>query len=86
MLNIDPTDTKWLKIITDGTTAYGIHVYGSLKIDSVKLTSWDPHTNSYALRHGSRETSGKITHNGTPRPYIRVESGAQALPTSLIHR
>jgi mannuronan 5-epimerase len=75
-LNIDPTDTKWLKIIADGTTAYGIHVYGILKIDSVKLTSWDPHTNSYALSHGSRETSGKITHNGSPRPYIRVESGA----------
>jgi hypothetical protein len=74
-LNIDPTDTKWLKIIADGT-AYGIHVYGSLKIDSVKLTSWDPHTNYYASSHGSRETSGKITHNGTPRPYIRVESGA----------
>ncbi|MGB7956770.1 MAG: right-handed parallel beta-helix repeat-containing protein, partial [Candidatus Nitrosopolaris sp.] len=75
-LNIDPTDTKWLKIIADGTTAYGIHVYGSLKIDSVKLSSWDPHTNYYALSHGSRETSGKITHNGSPRPYIRVESGA----------
>jgi poly(beta-D-mannuronate) C5 epimerase len=75
-LDIDPTDTNWLKIIADGTTAYGIHVYGSLKINSVKLTSWDPHTNYYALSHGSRETFGKITHNGTPRPYIRVESGA----------
>jgi poly(beta-D-mannuronate) C5 epimerase len=75
-LDIDPTDTNWLKIISDGTTAYGIHVYGSLKIDSVKLTSWDPHTNYYASSHGSRETYGKITHNGTPRPYIRVESGA----------
>ena len=75
-LNIDPTDTKWLKIIADGTTPYGIHVYGSLKIDSVKLSSWDPHTNYYALSHGSRESSGKITHNGSPRPYIRVESGA----------
>jgi mannuronan 5-epimerase len=75
-LNIDPTDTKWLKIIADGTTAFGIHVYGSLMIDSVKLTSWDPHTNYYAISHGSRETSGKITHNGSPRPYIRVESGA----------
>ena len=75
-LNIEPTDTNWLKIIADGTSAYGIHVYGSLKIDSVKLTSWDPHTKDYALSHGSRETSGKITHNGTPRPYIRVESSA----------
>ena len=28
-LDIDPTDTNWLKIIADGTSAYGIHVYGS---------------------------------------------------------
>ena len=41
-LTIDPTDTTWLKIIADGRTlAYGIHVLGSLKIDSVQLTSWN---------------------------------------------
>jgi poly(beta-D-mannuronate) C5 epimerase len=75
-LVIDPQDTKWLKIIADGKTAYGIHVYGNLKIDSVKVTSWDPATNDYAQSYGSRETSGKITHPGTPRPYIRIESGS----------
>jgi poly(beta-D-mannuronate) C5 epimerase len=73
-LNIDSKDTKWLKIISDGKTlAYGIHVYGSLKIDSVKVTSWNPETNDYVESHGSRETSGKIVHVGAPRPYIRVE-------------
>jgi mannuronan 5-epimerase len=73
-LNIDSKDTKWLKIVADGKTlAYGIHVYGSLKIDSVKLTSWNPETNDYVQSYGSRETSGKIVHVGAPRPYIRVE-------------
>jgi poly(beta-D-mannuronate) C5 epimerase len=73
-LNIDSKDTKWLKIISDGKTlAYGIHVYGSMRIDSVKVTSWNPETNDYVESHGSRETSGKIVHVGAPRPYIRVE-------------
>ena len=73
-LNIDSKDTKWLKIISDGNTlAYGIHVYGSMKIDSVKVTSWNPQTNDYVESYGSRETSGKIVHVGAPRPYIRVE-------------
>jgi mannuronan 5-epimerase len=73
-LNIDSKDTKWLKIISDGKTlAYGIHVYGGMRIDSVKVTSWNPETNDYVESHGSRETSGKIVHVGAPRPYIRVE-------------
>ena len=92
-LTIDPTDTTWLKIIADGRTlAYGIHVLGSLKIDSVQLTSWNPETNYYAMSNGSRESSGpatkacgsncpiavkdKLTHHGAPRPYIRIESRA----------
>ncbi|MBV9178074.1 MAG: hypothetical protein JO297_13665, partial [Nitrososphaeraceae archaeon] len=55
-LTIDPTDTTWLKILTDGKTlAYGIHVVGSLKIDSVRLTSWNPQTNYYGINAGSRE-------------------------------
>jgi parallel beta-helix repeat protein len=89
-LTIDPTDTTWLKILADGKTlAYGIHVVGSLKIDSVRLTSWNPQTNYYAISTGSRESSGpataacgstcpieikdKLTHHGAPRGYIRIE-------------
>jgi poly(beta-D-mannuronate) C5 epimerase len=72
-LILDPLDTKWLKILADGNVAHGIHVYGSLVIDSIKLTSWNPNTNNYAQSYGSRESSGKITHPGTPRPYIRIE-------------
>ena len=47
-LILDPQDTKWLKILADGNVAYGIHIYGSLVIDSIKLTSWNPGTNNYA--------------------------------------
>src|SRR6187200_1322581 len=73
-LNIDSKDTKWLKIVADGKTlAYGIHVLGSLKIDSVKVTSWNPQTNDVVQSYGSRETSGKIVHVGAPRPYFRME-------------
>src|SRR6187200_2739113 len=67
VLNIDSKDVKWLKIIADGTAAYPIEVLGGLKIDSVKVTSWNPKTNDYAQSYGSRETSGKITHPGAPR-------------------
>jgi len=73
-LNIDSKNTKWLKIIADGKTlAYGIHVLGSMKIDSVKVTSWNPQTNDVVQSYGSRETSGKIVHVGAPRPYFRME-------------
>ena len=81
--HIDSTDTKWLKIsskVTRGAgsakiaPAYIIDVHGSLKIDSVKITSWDPTTNYYAITNGSR--TGDITHPGAPRPSIVVENNA----------
>ena len=75
---IDPKDTKWLKILTDGKTlAYGVHVYGGLRMDSVKVTSWNLNTNYYAFSNGSRESPDtKIVHIGAPRPYIIIERGA----------
>jgi mannuronan 5-epimerase len=45
---INSSDTKWLKINSDGREPYSIKVYGSMTIDSIKLTSWDPEDNSYA--------------------------------------
>ena len=81
--HIDSTDTKWLKIsskvthsaaVTKLAPAYWIDVHGSLKIDSVKVTSWDPTTNYYAITNGSR--TGDITHLGAPRPSIVVENNA----------
>jgi mannuronan 5-epimerase len=82
--HIDSTDTKWLKIgskvthSTDGANlapAYWIDVHGSLKIDSVKITSWDPTTNYYARTNGSR-TGTDVFILGAPRPSIVVENNA----------
>lgn len=61
-LTIDNKDTTWLKILTDEKTpTYGIFVHGGLKIDNVKVTSWNPITNYYALSNGSRESSASST-------------------------
>src|SRR6266516_2032816 len=81
--HIDSTDTKWLKISSKVTRtgvakiapAYTIDVHGSLKIDSVKITSWDPTTNYYAITNGSRTGSGVFIF-GVPRPSIIVENNA----------
>jgi mannuronan 5-epimerase len=82
--HIDSTDTKWLKISSKVTQsagvsklgpAYWIDVHGGLKIDSVKITSWDPTTNYYAITNGSRTGSGVFIF-GAPRPSIVVENNA----------
>ena len=54
-LFINSTDTSWLKIIEngDGKSPHVIHVFGSLKIDSIRLTSWNSSTNDYARSHDS---------------------------------
>jgi len=83
-LHIDSTDTTWLKIsskVTRGVgiakiaPAYIVDVHGSLKIDSVKITSWDPTTNYYAITNGSR-TGSDVFIFGAPRPSIEVENNA----------
>ena len=66
-LYINSTDTAWLKINAHGDTGNGIDVHGRLKIDSVKITSWDLQTNDYA----KTDVQGKI-----PRPYIFVDKDA----------
>jgi mannuronan 5-epimerase len=74
-LYINSTDTSWLKIVGDRETAYPIHISGSLKIDSVKITSWDPTTNNYTLSPDSHR-NGEDVQIGTPRPYIIVDPEA----------
>jgi poly(beta-D-mannuronate) C5 epimerase len=66
-LYINSSDTSWLKINADGDTGNGIDVHGRLKIDSVKITSWNMQTNDYA----KTDVQGKV-----PRPYILVEKDA----------
>jgi poly(beta-D-mannuronate) C5 epimerase len=81
--HIDSMDTKWLKINSKVDRsggpkigpAYIINVFGSLKIESVKITSWDPTTNYYTITNGSRTGSGLFIF-GAPRPSIVVENNA----------
>jgi parallel beta-helix repeat protein len=58
--------------------ANGIEVLGSLKIDSVKMTSWDPVSNNYAINGGKRNLRGTEyeVELGSPRPFISVEGEA----------
>jgi mannuronan 5-epimerase len=76
-LYLNSTDTSWLKVIADGERhpAYPIHVSGSLKIDSIKLTSWNPNTNNFTTSHDSDRNEQNLSV-GTPRPYIIIEEDA----------
>jgi len=58
--------------------ANGIEVLGSLKIDSVKMTSWDPSSNNYAINEGKRNLRGTEyeVELGSPRPFISIEGEA----------
>ena len=73
-LYINSTDTSWLKINADGETAYPILVSGSLKIDSVKISSWNPNTNDYVKFEVEKEDGAKgADYAKKPRPFIRVD-------------
>lgn len=50
---IDSNDAKWLKInSTNSENAYHIDVIGSMKIDSVKISSWNTTSNNYTTTDG----------------------------------
>jgi mannuronan 5-epimerase len=77
-LIIDPADTKWLKIAAGGGKAHSIEVSGGLKIDSVKVTSWDPKINDYVKFRSDKmpaeKTEQLANNNKVPRPYIFINS------------
>jgi poly(beta-D-mannuronate) C5 epimerase len=75
---INSTDTDWLKIVADGVNPNAIKVLGSLKIDSVKITSWNPTTNDFGTTNGTRHSvqDKLILNKGDVRPVIKVEGGA----------
>ncbi|MGH9927142.1 MAG: right-handed parallel beta-helix repeat-containing protein, partial [Nitrososphaeraceae archaeon] len=58
-----------------GETVYPIHVIGSLKIDSVRISSWNPNASNYTSSLDS-DRNGEDVQIGTPRPYIVVDPGA----------
>jgi len=84
-LYMNSSDLYWLKILSKSGNGYErkkeastnvIEAHGTLKIDSIKLTSWDIFTNDYARNPGSRDLSDGRIQMGAPRPYISVESDA----------
>ena len=77
-LIIDPQDTKWLKIAAGGDKSLGIQILGSLVIDSVKVTSWNPEINNYTkfrLDKVPEQYAEEFSDvNDTPRPYIVIDN------------
>lgn len=69
-LTIDQTDTSWLKITNKNNIEPNfISVSGKVKIDGVKITSWDPFTNDVIRQN----VNGSI-----PRPYIIIDKGSES--------
>lgn len=60
-------------------SVHAITVHGSLSIDSVKITSWNPAVNAYIRFEYDILPGREYEHTGIdaiPRPYIRVEDDA----------
>ncbi len=79
-LYVNSTDTSWLKITPyEGNIANGIQVFGTLRIDSVKITSWNPEANDYVKFEVEKlipEEGEEAPYDKVSRPYIRVETDA----------
>jgi poly(beta-D-mannuronate) C5 epimerase len=69
-LTIDQSDTSWLKITNKNNNEPNfISVSGKVKIDGVKITSWDPLTSDVIRQN----VKGSI-----PRPYIMIDKGSES--------
>jgi mannuronan 5-epimerase len=80
-LIIGSDDVTWLKIVPESAKPNAILVEGSLKVDSVKITSWNPQTNDYV--HFSEATKfNELEYMKELRPYIKVTSDASG-PTII---
>ena len=75
MLNIDSDDVTWLKIVPGEAKPNAIKVDGSLKVDSVKITSWNPKTNDY-VQFSEAVKFDELQYMKELRPYIKINSGA----------
>ena len=79
-LNIDSDDVTWLKIVPSKNTSNAIEVDGSLKVDSVKITSWNPETDDYVKfpKDAKYEdaVSAEEIYTSILRPYIKVNKDA----------
>lgn len=67
---IDGIGVKWLKMIGGNNESISIVISGNAEFRNVKITSWDPETNSVI----NQNTPGNI-----PRPFILVDGEGQKL-------
>jgi mannuronan 5-epimerase len=81
VLDINSNDVTWLKIIPTMKSPNAIEVDGSLKVDSVKITSWNPKTNDYVKFIEKAKEDASI-YTMIPRPYIKIEETATG-PTKI---
>ena len=79
-LNINSNDVRWLKIVPSKNTPNAIEIDGSLKVNSVKITSWNPETDDYVKfpkeAKYKDELSAEKIYASILRPYIKVNSDA----------
>jgi mannuronan 5-epimerase len=75
LLDINSNDVTWLKIIPAKKSPNAIIVDGSLKVDSVKITSWNPQTNDYVYFSDAVKYD-ELQYEKELRPYIKVNSEA----------
>ncbi|HEX6294661.1 MAG TPA: right-handed parallel beta-helix repeat-containing protein [Nitrososphaeraceae archaeon] len=75
LLDINSNDVEWLKIIPSKKSPNAIEVDGSLKVDSVKITSWNPEANDYVYFSGAVKKD-ELQYKKEIRPYIKVNSKA----------
>ncbi|HEX2405741.1 MAG TPA: hypothetical protein VHJ38_00925 [Nitrososphaeraceae archaeon] len=81
LLDINPDDVTWLKIIPTKESPNAITVEGILKVDSVKITSWNPETNEY-VKFSEKAKEDASIYTLIPRPYIKIEETATG-PTEI---
>jgi mannuronan 5-epimerase len=81
LLDINSNDVTWLKIIPTNKSPNAIEVDGSLKVDSVKITSWNPKINDY-VKFSEKAKEDASIYTMIPRPYITIEETATG-PTKI---
>ena len=80
-LDINSNDVSWLKIIPSKKSPNAIEVDGSLKVDSVKITSWNPKTNGY-IKFIEKAKEDDSVYSMIQRPYIKIDETATG-PTEI---
>jgi mannuronan 5-epimerase len=80
-LDINSNDVTWLKIIPSKKSPNAIEVDGSLKVDSVKITSWNPKTNGY-VKFIEKAKEDDSIYSTIQRPYIKIDETATG-PTEI---